>query len=281
MILVLKTGFYSSIQDFGRLGFQEFGVPYSGVMDRKAVRLANALLGNSENEAVIEMTMIGGTFQFTKSTCIAISGADMTPKLNNNRIRNYDFIAIKPGDVLSFGKAQAGFRCYLAVLGGFNAEIVMQSKSMYQNITKAVTILKNDELTYDASESTGRGHAKIRVNAAYMESEILEVYSGPEFEYLSNHQQKLLLDGSFTVSKNNNRMAYQLEEVVSNTLNSIITSPVLPGTVQLTPSGKLIILMRDCQTTGGYPRVFQLKASAINTLSQKFTGQIIQFKLLD
>ena len=75
-------------------------------------------------------------------------------------------------------------------------------------------------------------------------------------------------------------MAYQLEETLDNSLEPIITSLVLPGTVQLTPSGKLIVLMRDCQTTGGYPRVLQLKESSINILSQKFTNAKVRFKLL-
>ena len=75
-------------------------------------------------------------------------------------------------------------------------------------------------------------------------------------------------------------MAYQLQESLENSLEPILTSGVLPGTVQLTPSGKLIILMRDCQTTGGYPRVLQLKESAINILAQKYTGQQIRFKLV-
>ena len=74
-------------------------------------------------------------------------------------------------------------------------------------------------------------------------------------------------------------MAYQLNELFKNELDAIITSPVLPGTVQLTPSGKLIILMRDCQTTGGYPRVLQLSLSAINCLAQKYTGQSITFRM--
>ena len=75
-------------------------------------------------------------------------------------------------------------------------------------------------------------------------------------------------------------MAYQLKELFKNDLKSIITSPVLPGTVQLTPSGNLIILMRDCQTTGGYPRILQLNEAALNVLSQKYSGQKIQFQLL-
>ena len=107
----------------------------------------------------------------------------------------------------------------------------------------------------------------------------IEVLKGPEFELLTKKQQKQLLSNKFTISKDNNRMAYQLVEILANNIKPIITSLVLPGTVQLTPSGKLIVLMRDCQTTGGYPRVLQLKEYSIDVLSQKLAGKNIHFVL--
>lgn len=280
MIKVLNPGFYSTIQDFGRLGFQEFGVPYSGVMDKKAATLANVLLGNNENDAVLEMTMTGAKLKFEIDACIAISGADMSAKLNESAIPLNKMILVKPNDVLSFGKLNYGFRCYLAVLGGFNTETVMKSRSMYQNITKQVKLQKNDELqTSTSNVSSKKHHASIKFNSTYINSSDIEVFKGPEFDFLSKDQQNKLFSKPFTISKDNNRMAYQLEETFQNDLKPIITSAVLPGTVQLTPSGKLIILMRDCQTTGGYPRVLQLKESSLDILAQKFTGKEIYFKL--
>jgi len=280
MIKVLKAGFYSSIQDFGRYGYQEFGVPFSGVMDRKAAAFANSLVGNSEDEAVLEMTMLGASLQFSVNTYIAFSGAQMDAKLNGVGVMNNSLIAINPGDILSFGKLKLGFRCYLAVLGGFNTETVMKSKSMYPNITKASRLLKNDELAINASSLENQNtYSRIRYDESYMNSSTLEVYGGPEFENLTDTQQNELLSTCFTISNNNSRMGYQLNENLQNDLMAIITGPVIPGTVQLTPSGKLIVLMRDCQTTGGYPRVLQLSETAINSLSQKYTGQAISFKL--
>lgn len=280
MIKVLKPGFYSTIQDFGRFGYQEFGVPYSGVMDRKAASLANALLSNAESEAVIEMTMTGVTLKFETETCIAITGADMSPSLNKNTIQLNKIILVEANDVLSFGKLNNGFRCYLAIVGGFKTETVMKSKSMYQNITKQIALLKNDVLQVSASTISNKEHyASIKFDSTYINSKEIEVFKGPEFEFLSKTQQQDLFSKSFTISKDNNRMAYQLEEPIKNDLQPIITSAVLPGTVQLTPSGKLIVLMRDCQTTGGYPRVLQLKESALNVLAQKYMAQKISFTL--
>ena len=278
MLKVIKSGFYSTIQDFGRRGYQEYGVPYSGVMDEYSASVANILLGNKEHATVMEITMMGPTLEFQCDSIICISGADMSPKLNDNPIRLNKAIAVKKGNILFFGKLNYGFRAYLAVLGGFKTEKVMNSRSMYQGITKHIEVAKKDELLIDASaKGFEKRHATIKLNKTHFNSETIEVLKGPEFEMLSIMQQESLFSKKFTVSKDNNRMAYQLTETLSNNLDPIITSSVLPGTVQLTPSGKLIILMRDCQTTGGYPRVLQLKESSINVLAQKFTGSKIRF----
>lgn len=281
MIKVLKSGFLTTIQDLGRTGYQKYGVPYSGAMDGYAASMANMILGNKQEDAIMEITMTGPTLQFHNYTYICISGANMSPKLNNENILLDKVIPVKLGDVLSFGKLNSGFRCYLAVLGGFQTEMVMQSRSMYPGITKQHKIEENTILHLEeATHTFPNQHASIRIVKSYLTSEEIDVYEGPEFNMLSKEQQEQLTSHSFTISKDNNRMAYQLNESLSNQLEPIITSSVLPGTVQLTPSGKLIVLMQDCQSTGGYPRVLQLKETAINVLAQKFTGQSISFKFL-
>lgn len=281
MVKVLKAGFYSTIQDLGRMDYQEFGVPYSGAMDQHAASLANTLIGNKADAAVIEMTMVGATFQFKCDTLICLSGANMNPKLNEGSVSNNKAIVVKKGEILSFGKLERGFRCYLGVFGGFKTEIVMGSRSMYRNITQAISLQKGDDLEINSNTFLdSKPYSHLRLNTSYLEKLIIDVYKGSEFDLLSKEQKKQLFDSAFSVSNLNNRMAYQLNEPVNNHLEPIITSPVLPGTIQLTPFGTLIILMRDCQTTGGYPRVLQLKPSAINVLAQKYTGQEIRFKLV-
>jgi len=278
MVKVLKAGFYTTIQDLGRNGFQKYGVPVSGVMDCHSSQLANALLDNDESDAILEITMTGPTLQFNTDTFICIAGADISPQLNDESIKLNHVVKIKKGDVLSFGKLQYGFRCYLSVSGGFQTEMVMNSRSMYQNITSKSVLKENDELSIlEHTNITKQSHASIKVNTNHFTLKEIKVFKGPEFNLLTKHQQKLLFSEEFTISKDNNRMAYQLAETFKNTLKPIITSLVLPGTVQLTPSGKLIVLMRDCQITGGYPRVLQLKESSINVLSQKFAGNTIRF----
>ena len=278
MVKVLKAGFYTTLQDLGRFGFEKYGVPVSGVMDMYNAKLANALLHNNAADALLEITMTGPELQFNHDTFICITGASMNPMLNQETIKQNHAVKVIAGDILSFGKLELGFRSYLAVSGGFKAEEVMNSRSMYVNITSKITINNGDVLQIATpSNMLEQTHSTVKVNANHFLTKNIEVYKGPEFNKLSKKQQELLFSQDFTISKDNSRMAYQFNELVENNLTPIITSLVLHGTVQLTPSGKLIILMRDCQTTGGYPRVLQLKEASINVLAQKFVGNEIRF----
>lgn len=282
MIKVLKAGFFSTIQDQGRFGQRVFGVPISGVMDSYSSEFANALLGNEKDAAVLEMTMTGAKLQFTKSTSIAITGADMQPKLNDKAVKMFKSVRVNPDDILSFGNLVGGFRTYLSVKGGFLTTIVLGSRSMAKGITDSVIIQKGDELeVMDFPNQIKIKHAKLKFNSSYEGNDTLEVIKGPEYHKLTKAQQESLFNQDFKVSKYNNRMAYQLLPLFQNNLESILTAPVLPGTVQLTPSGQLIVLMRDCQTTGGYPRVLQLTEKAISKLSQNKAGDYLKMKLSD
>ena len=108
----------------------------------------------------------------------------------------------------------------------------------------------------------------------------MKVFRGPEYDLLSTNSKQKLFKNEFTINSNN-RMAYNLEEKLQVDIKTIISSPVLPGSVQLTPSGKMIILHRDCQTTGGYPRILQLNISSLNYLSQLKSTDKIKFRLIN
>lgn len=277
-IEVLQPGLFSTLQDSGRKGFMEYGVPVSGAMDSYASGMANLLLQNSPDAAVMEITQLGPELKFLGATQIVISGADLSPVINGNSIENNRVYNIQAADVLSFGKRIKGCRAYLAVKGGFKTECFLNSSSWYTGITAHTRLEKGMKLEYKitsvAKEST---HAGIKTDD-YLTSEIVETFPGPEFELLSEEEKKILQNSAFTIDKNNNRMGIQLQEEIHNSLEPILTGPVLPGTVQLTPSGKLIILMKDGQTTGGYPRVLQLSEKGINMIAQKVMGEKISFK---
>lgn len=280
MVEVLRTGLYDSIQDLGRLGYQHLGVPTSGAMDQYAASLANSILGNQPEDAVLEFTLLGPSLRFHISTAICITGMQSDAKINGRSVSNNTVININQQDRLSFGQRILGSKGYVAVLGGFQSENVMGSRSMYQNITQKPRILKNDQLSILQLTLINRQpNAHVNTPVSHFNSAQLEVFKGMEFNRLSRVQQDLLFKKEFMVSKDCNRMAYPLEGCLENNLESIITGPVLPGTVQLTPSSQMIVLMRDCQTTGGYPRILQLTEMAINQLSQRAPGEKFTFKI--
>ncbi|WP_299060212.1 biotin-dependent carboxyltransferase family protein [uncultured Polaribacter sp.] len=280
MIKVLKAGFYASIQDNGRVGFASKGIPISGVMDSYSANIANSIVDNSLEEAVLEITFGGVKLQFLADTFICISGGNFSPKINNLPVLMNSRIRILKNDILTFGKIHFGVRCYLAVKDGFQSEKILKSRSFYQNITDTSVIQKNSFLSINKIDATLKStNTYIKVLKSHFETNQIRCYKGPEFELLNKNHQQQLFEKLFTISNDNNRMGYRLNEAIENNLPSILTSAVLPGTVQLTSSGKLIVLMRDCQVTGGYPRILQLSENAINQLSQKTTNSDFKFVL--
>ncbi len=277
---VLQPGIFSTIQDRGRFGYLKFGVPVSGPMDVYASRIGNLLLQNPENAAVLEITLSGPKLLFSTPSLIVVTGANLSAAVNGRGVENNSVIQIYPGDILSFGRRIKGCRCYLSIKGGFCTEEILGSKSWYEDLTTSFRLEKGDILQYKAAEIDIRPRGSyLKVNTSYLDENEIEMLPGPEYDLLPEDIQKTLLGTLFTVDNKNNRMAIQLKELVENHLQPIITGPVVPGTIQLTPSGKLIILMKDCQTTGGYPRILNLTEDGMNVISQKVEGENINFKL--
>ena len=119
-IKIIQTGLLSTIQDLGRFGYQEFGMPVSGAMDLYSMKLANYLVGNSLSEAVIEATFTGPEILFEHEGYIAICGANMKPNINNEPIDLFQTIKVKQGDILKFEELIDGFRTYIAFTGGID-----------------------------------------------------------------------------------------------------------------------------------------------------------------
>lgn len=279
MLRLLKSGFYTSVQDNGRFGYRDRGVPVSGAMDNLAISKANGLLENKEDAAVLEITMTGPTIEFEENTYIVLAGAPMSATLNNQPILNYKVHEVVIGDILSYGRLESGFRSYLAVKNGLKTEKVLGSRSYSKGITNVFYLKDRSMIPYDSCSSFEPKISEIKIDP-YFDETILEVAKGPEYDLLEDRQLEKIFGSDFTVAKENNRMAYQLKESIDGHNKSMLTSATLTGTVQFTPAGKLIILMKDGQTTGGYPRILQLSDMAISILAQKKYGDSVSFRLI-
>ncbi len=278
-ITFISPGFYTSVQDMGRFGYAIYGVPQSGAMDSLAARKANLLVDNPEDSAVLEITMTGPKIRFESACIFTVCGAEFDLKYDGRSIGNDKAYGTKAGALLEFGGLKKGFRAYIAFKGGFNVPQVLGSRSMYGGITAISRIKKGDMLELrDGFEKKHATLSKVRFRENGNCDSTLEVLPGPEYELLKKAQQSQIATGAFTVLPSGNRMAIAFYEKIPNELGNILTAPVLPGTVQLTPEGTLIALMRDCQVSGGYPRVLQLTETGINRLSQIAPGKSALFK---
>ncbi|MFY0605119.1 MAG: biotin-dependent carboxyltransferase family protein [Cyclobacteriaceae bacterium] len=273
-----KAGLLTTIQDQGRLGMRQFGVPVSGHMDKYSAGLCNLILNNPVNTPLIEITLQGPEIAFDAPTTICLTGAEMSPQLNKLPILLNKRVPVNAGDVLSFGALKFGVRCYLGIYGGFESELVLESFSQYKGITEQHQIKKGQTLGYHSSSQLLESNSRLVPNHEHFESDILEATKGPEFDLFGFSKKP---QNTECCIQSNDRMGYVLssDPIDLSHQQEIITSPVIPGTVQLTPSGKLIVLMRDAQVTGGYPRVLQLTEQSINRLAQKRSGEKVKLVL--
>ena len=276
MIKFISKGLYTTIQDDGRFGYRNIGVPSSGYMDRESAQIANLIIDNPINNPVIEATLIGPTIKFEKSTFICITGSDFNPMLNESRISLYTPVKVNKGDILKINNSSIGSRCYISIKGGIKVDKVLGSKSYYPQISDSSIIEKGDEFKFETNKS--EPNYKL-INQKFELNKNLKVFKGPEFNSLNKGSINKIIDQEFSIGINN-RMAYNLKEKIQAGTTSIISSPVIPGTVQLTPSGQMIILHRDCQTTGGYPRILQLDEKSLNNLAQLRIGDKIKFEIV-
>ena len=277
MIKVISKGLYTTIQDKGRFGYRNIGVPSSGYMDSESAETANLIINNPKDNPLIEVTLIGPTLEFKKSAVICITGGEFSPTLNDIKISSYSAIEVNKGDILKINNSSIGSRCYMSIQGTIISDTILGSKSFYHQITNSNIIEDGDIFLFKENIRTPEQkytHKKFELNKT------INVFRGPEFKCLSKESINTLFNEEFSIGINN-RMAYNLLEKIQDGVNSIISSGVIPGTVQLTPSGNIIILHRDSQTTGGYPRILQLNEKSLNDLAQLRTGDNIRFKLLN
>lgn len=276
-----KAGVYTSLQDRGRFGFAEFGIPDAGCMDVYSAQLANLLLANPPENPCLEIYRGGVEMRFDKDCLVACSGARAGIQAGDKRYTTHQVISIKAGDSVSVREFSQGNWLYMAISGQFLEKEVFGSKSFYFPLTSENRFSKGDTLSYSVGNKTfGSSNCKVKP-LDWNDSAKIEAYPGPEFHKLPGYVQEALLSQPFTLSQEQNRMGIHLEETVEHQLDEMLSAPVFPGTVQLTRSGKLIVLMRDAQVTGGYPRILQLTEKSVSRFAQKRPHDKVVFALVN
>lgn len=278
-ITVQDKGFYTTVQDLGRFGYASLGVPESGAMDKQALRLSNLLLNNPEQAAALECTLIGPTILFHKELAFVLTGGQSKASLDQQALYINQVYVAQKGQVLRVGKVTKGSRVYLGLDGGIDSTEYLGSKSLFFPISPQATVTNGMALkTAQPNFGKAKGvHLQSSISPS-LDDRKLTVHRGPEFHLLSDGRIKQVLKASFTINSGN-RMGIALSPDLEGHTHKMLTGPVMPGTIQLTPRGKLFVLMRDCQPTGGYPRILQCTEEAINCLAQKKTGDRIKIEL--
>lgn len=301
---VLKPGFLSTIQDFGRYGYQKYGVNVAGAMDIMAMRIGNILIGNAENEAILEMTLSGPTLEFSSDTIIAITGADMAAVIDGVPVRLNRPVAVKAGAVLKFAAAVNGCRSYLAVAGGYNVPEIMNSKSTYLSGKlggfKGRALRKGDLL--DSGEPSD--FAKLLVQQLllkgaksfkaatwfarpdYMGKEEFDkpvrITKGLQWDGFTETSLQALVSDNFQITTNSNRMGYRLKgfKIELKTPLEMISEISTFGTLQVPPDGNPIILMADHQSVAGYPKIGQVVWADLSRVAQHKPFSFLKFNFV-
>lgn len=281
-----KAGLYTTIQDSGRYEVQDLGIPSGGALDQESMQIANELVGNSKDSPVLEMTMVGSKFSFKGQGQIAITGADMSPKLNERFIDNYKTINVNQGDQLELGHAKTGCRAYMGIRGDW------QITEWLGSFSSAPSSIKNDKLNSkikdgDSISIESNTVAELqeypkRKRPIYSNCYIIRVVTGPEFDLFDLPQIEDFFNKIFIVDPVSNRMGYRLKGELVGYLakREEISSGIVAGTVQITNAGSPIVLMADAQTTGGYPRIANVLTEDLGIVAQMKPGDELKFMLV-
>ncbi|MET0393449.1 MAG: biotin-dependent carboxyltransferase family protein [Chitinophagaceae bacterium] len=292
---IIKAGILDTLQDQGRFGYQHLGINPGGAMDRFGMQVANLLAGNEPQEAVMEMHFPGPAILFQQTALIALAGADFSAHVNGEPVHRLQPIIASNNSILRFHAQRSGARAYLAVHGGFAIESWLGSRST--NLKAGAggyngrALQKEDELPFRRTVDDRGLQQKEQICLPWRGSDLPEegatgtisILPGKEWELLSPALQQQLLNTSFLIGSQSDRMGYRLQgEAVQLSLQEeLVSSPVCFGAIQLLPDGQLIILMADHQTTGGYPVIAQVISAHHSRLAQRRPGDVLQFRLAD
>jgi antagonist of KipI len=285
VITTLESGYFTTIQDQGRWGYQAYGMPIAGAMDRYACQVANLLVGNHMNAAVIEMTGMGAAFKFDEEQMVAVCGGDMQGLLNNIPISNWSSFLIPRRGEIRFSRAVSGYRTYMAVRGGFDVPMVLESRS---TCTPAKVggyegrILRQGDVLHVGQDRDFRVQPGALMESyipQYTEEIQLRVILGPQDDMFSQAALDTFFGNSYTVTDQSDRTGYRLKgpKVKHIGKADIISEAVWLGAIQVPADGMPFIMTADHQTTRGFAKLGSVIRVDLAKLTQAGPGDSIRF----
>ena len=268
---VIKPGPLSTIQDFGRFGFRQYGIPQSGAMDRFSMIAANQSVGNPNHFPVIEYALTGMKLEALEDTLIGVQGGVINV---NGKKEPLNSIMLRTGDMVDLSPPTDVY-AYMAIEGQLKVNSVFGSYSTYLmgkfGGYKGRTLKTDDMLITIGIETASKKSEKLSADR----STDIRYIAGPESTFLNDSLHRI----KFRIGPSSNRMGIRLSgAVLKARVKEIASSAVIPGVIQLPPDGLPIVLMNDCQTTGGYPRIGKVIDEDLGKLAQCKPGSFVEFQ---
>jgi antagonist of KipI len=286
LIEVLDGGMLTTVQDLGRYGYQRYGVPVSGALDLFALRAGNRLVRNADEAAALEITLVGPHLRFLSPAVMAITGADLDPRLDGRSVPMWQAVTVDEGATLAFGDVRDGVRAYLAVAGGLDVPPVLGSRSTYTRSKlggiEGRALQAGDRLRGLARPIVEGGcgrHLPRRLVPTYGHQHALRVVLGPQDDAFSEEGLRAFLTSTYQVSDESDRIGYRLKgPTITHRAGPDIISDGIPlGAVQVPADGQPIVLLADRGTTGGYTKIATVISADLPRLAQAMPADEVTF----
>jgi 5-oxoprolinase (ATP-hydrolysing) subunit C len=287
VLIVKQAGPMMTVQDLGRTGLVQMGVSASGPMDVVAMRIANRLVGNAEQHALIEFANVGGQFEVDEPVMFAVTGGAVSVTVDGEPVDCWTSHRLLPGQILKIGALTNAVWGYLAVSGGIETPAALGARSTH--LRSAIggldgrRLAPGDRLPLGkTAETVLAGKPRTLRTPLHRAHGPLRVIKGPQAGHFDAATWQQFLRGPFVVSGSRDRMAQVLDgpQIVAAGGHDIVSDGTVMGSIQVPASGRPIILMAERQTTGGYPKIATVASVDLPRLAQAMTGSLIRFKLV-
>ncbi|WP_214367805.1 biotin-dependent carboxyltransferase family protein [Pseudonocardia sp. H11422] len=296
-IEVRKPGLSTTVQDAGRTGYYDVGIPPSGALDQYSLRAANLLVGNPAGAAALECVYLGPQLAFTEPAVVAVAGAEMTPRINGEDRPLWESFPVRAGDVLDFGYIKAGARAYLAVSGGIDVPEVLGSRSTYGlgalGGLEGRPLQEGDRLPLGAADGTAGRSVPADLRPALGKDNEVRVVMGLYDHRLTEAGRKTFLDTTWTLTPVADRIGFRykgpaLEMVereqpfgAGHDPSNIVDAPYPIGSIQVPGGVEPIILHRDAVSGGGYMMIATVISGDLDVVAQSAPNTRTRFVELD